>query len=155
MYQAGLEYCWTKSSTNVDDVAPGIGWAYYGSSIRGDVITGLWRQTRWAREGGETSLFVNVGATPPNQDRGLVPPMGPLACGLQPPEKISDTATEVSWAEVTPALEAAILGHGNVSRPYQPVTVRGTVTPVTPPEKPQADDTASARLARALQLLKS
>jgi hypothetical protein len=158
MDQAGLEYCWTKDLTREDETPPGPGWKYYGSSIIGSYdCPGIWwRVTRWAKEDGSTQYFVIreakqspesllVGATPPNVDRGLVPPLGAPACGLQPPEKISSSATVAPYE---------VLGFRAV-RTDKGVTLVRNVTPVTPPEIPPDDNSPSARLARALQLLKS
>jgi hypothetical protein len=154
MDQAGLEYCWTKTRTHEDYTPPGEGWQYYGASIIGgqhDPDGLWWRVTRWAKEDGSTQYFViceakqspeclPVGATPPNMDRGLVPPLGAPACGLHPPEKIKSPAEMIGFRAV---------------RTDTGVTLVRNTPQVTPLENPPEDNSASARLARALQLLKS
>ena len=56
------EFFWTRCRCHEDEEPPWPGWVYYGGCIKGSIDdpVNLWRVTRWAKEGGETTLYPRV-----------------------------------------------------------------------------------------------
>ncbi len=161
-----MEYCWTKVRSFEDDEAPGLEWQYYGAHIIGgqyDPEGRYWRVTRWAKESGETSVFL------PGYDRPLpeVPWLlqgrpatvietldglaeNPITCRVS----VKNPGQSVSLDELPRRSPLEILGAWDPKGHKGYVTPPVTLPPVTPPEKAEDDNSPSARQARALQLLK-